>query len=170
MQNESKKDNALTVSQLTELIKTMLESSFQNIILKGEISNYKPSSSGHLYFSLKDSDSQISAVMFRGAASALNFIPKEPNHMNSKQLAEYIGLNSRDVRLIIQKLRDDGYPICATPAQGYWMARTSCDMNDTMIKLKSHIENSIDTYNSLVKSQNELKRKEGNNEYTELLV
>ena len=77
MQNESKKDNALTVSQLTELIKTMLESSFQNIILKGEISNYKPSSSGHLYFSLKDSDSQISAVMFRGAASALNFIPKD---------------------------------------------------------------------------------------------
>ena len=77
MQNESKKDNALTVSQLTELIKTMLEGSFQNIILKGEISNYKPSSSGHLYFSLKDSDSQISAVMFRGAASALNFIPKD---------------------------------------------------------------------------------------------
>lgn len=77
IQNESKKDNALTVSQLTELIKTMLEGSFQNIILKGEISNYKPSSSGHLYFSLKDSDSQISAVMFRGAASALNFIPKD---------------------------------------------------------------------------------------------
>ena len=50
------------------------------------------------------------------------------------------------------------------------MARTSWDMNDTMIKLKSHIENSIDTYNSLAKCQNELKRKEGNNEYTELLV
>lgn len=77
MQNESKKNNALTVSQLTELIKTMLEGSFQNLILKGEISNYKPSSSGHLYFSLKDSDSQISAVMFRGAASSLNFTPKD---------------------------------------------------------------------------------------------
>ena len=100
----------------------------------------------------------------------LNLIPKEPTHMNSKKLADYIGLNSRDVRLLIQKLRNDGYPICATPELGYWIARTSFDMNDTMIKLKSHIENSIDTYNSLVKSQNALKRKEGNNEYTELLV
>ena len=100
----------------------------------------------------------------------LNLIPTEPTHMNSKQLAEYTGLKSRDVRLLIQKLRDDGYPICATPEQGYWMARTSWDMDDTMIKLKSHIDNSIDTYNSLVKSQNALKRKEGNNEYSELLV
>ena len=100
----------------------------------------------------------------------LNFIPAEPTHVNSKQLAEYVGLKSRDVRLLIQKLRDDGYPICATPKDGYWTARTSFDMNDTMIQLKSHIQNSIDTYNSLVKCQNALKRKEGNNEYTELLV
>lgn len=100
----------------------------------------------------------------------LNIIPTEPAHMNSKQLAEHIGLNARDVRLLIQKLRDDGYPICATPENGYWMARTSRDMNDTIIKLKAHIKNSIDTYNSLVESQNALKRKEGNNEYTELLV
>ena len=100
----------------------------------------------------------------------LNLIPTEPTHVNSKQLAEYAGLKSRDVRLLIQKLRDDGYPICATPEKGYWIARTSWDMDDTMIKLKAHIKNSIDTYNSLVESQNELKRKEGNNEYTELLV
>ena len=50
------------------------------------------------------------------------------------------------------------------------MARTSWDMDDTMIKLKAHIKNSIDTYNSLAQCQNALKRKEGNNEYTELLV
>ena len=100
----------------------------------------------------------------------LNLIPTEPTNMNSKQLAEYIGLNSRDIRFLIQKLRDDGYPICGTPYNGYWMARTSFDMNDTLIKLKAHIKNSINTYNSLVESQNALKRKEGNNEYTELLV
>lgn len=100
----------------------------------------------------------------------LNFIPTEPTNTNSKQLSEYIGLNARDVRLLVQKLRDDGYPICATPDKGYWMARTSWDMDDTMSKLKAHIKNSIDTYNSLAESQNALKRKEGNNEYTELLV
>ena len=100
----------------------------------------------------------------------LGCITDEPTRLSSTKIADYLGLNARDVRLLVQKLRDDGYPICATPEQGYWMARTSWDMNDTMIKLKSHIKNSIDTYNSLVKSQNALKRKEGNNEYTELLV
>lgn len=100
----------------------------------------------------------------------LNYIPSEPANIGSKQLAYYIGLNSRDVRLLIQKLRDDGIPICGTPKDGYWIAQVSWDMNDTMNKLKSHIQNSIDTYNSLVESQNALKRKEGNNEYTELLV
>ncbi|MBQ0039030.1 MAG: exodeoxyribonuclease VII large subunit [Treponema sp.] len=70
-------DNSLSVTQLTNLIKTMLENSFQNILLKGEISNFKPSSSGHLYFSLKDAEAQISAVMFRGSAMGLNFQPKD---------------------------------------------------------------------------------------------
>ncbi|WP_407396575.1 exodeoxyribonuclease VII large subunit [Treponema sp.] len=72
-----RKDNTLTVAQLTNLIKTMLENSFQNILLKGEISNFKPSSAGHLYFSLKDAEAQISAVMFRGSALGLNFQPKD---------------------------------------------------------------------------------------------
>lgn len=100
----------------------------------------------------------------------LGCITDEPTRLSSTKLAAYLGLNARDVRLLVQKLRDDGYPICATPEQGYWMARTSWDMNDTMIKLKSHIDNSIVTYNALVQCQNVLKRKEGNNEYTELLV
>ena len=100
----------------------------------------------------------------------LGCITDEPTRLSSTKIADYLGLNARDVRLLVQKLRDDGYPICATPEQGYWIARTSCDMDDTMIMLRAHIKNSIDTYNSLVKSQNALKRKEGNNEYTELLV
>ena len=100
----------------------------------------------------------------------LGCIADEPTRLSSTKIADYLGLHARDVRLLVQKLRDDGYPICATPEKGYWIARTSCDMDDTMIKLKAHIKNSIDTYNSLAKCQNELKRKEGNNEYTELLV
>ncbi|WP_443735830.1 exodeoxyribonuclease VII large subunit [Treponema sp.] len=70
-------NDALSVSQLTGLIKTMLEGSFSNISLKGEISNFRPNASGHLYFSLKDSDAQISAVMFRGRAASLDFTPKD---------------------------------------------------------------------------------------------
>lgn len=70
-------EKALTVSQLTGLIKTMLEGSFSSVILKGEISNFRPNPSGHLYFTLKDADSQISAVMFKGKAMGLDFVPKD---------------------------------------------------------------------------------------------
>ncbi len=69
--------NVLTVSQLTGLIRTMLENSFSGIQLKGEISNFRPNSTGHLYFALKDNDSKISAVMFRGKAASLDFQPKD---------------------------------------------------------------------------------------------
>ena len=66
-----------TVTQITELIKTLLESSFTTVAVKGELSGVKPSPSGHLYFSLKDETSQISSVMFRGTASSLTFTPRD---------------------------------------------------------------------------------------------
>ena len=90
----------------------------------------------------------------------LNFIPTEPNNTNSKQLAEYIGSNARDVRLIIQKLRDDGYPICGTPYNGYWMARTSWDMNETMKKLQNHIDSCQMTLDALMECQRKLRESE----------
>ena len=62
----------------------------------------------------------------------LGCITDEPTRLSSTKIADYLGLNARDVRLLIQKLRNDGYPICATPEQGYWIARTSLDMDDTM--------------------------------------
>ncbi|MDR1802023.1 MAG: exodeoxyribonuclease VII large subunit, partial [Treponema sp.] len=43
----------LTVSELTELIRESLEGGFPSIVVEGELSNYRPSSSGHLYFTLK---------------------------------------------------------------------------------------------------------------------
>lgn len=55
----------------------MLEGAFVNINLEGEISGYRPNSSGHLYFTLKDENAQISAVMFRGKAMSLAFVPKD---------------------------------------------------------------------------------------------
>ena len=70
-------DTVFSVTSLTSLIKEMLESSLANITLEGEISGYRPNSSGHLYFTLKDENSQISAVMFRGKAAFLKFAPKD---------------------------------------------------------------------------------------------
>lgn len=67
----------LSVGQLTNAIKECLESRFPAIGVQGEISNFKRQSSGHLYFSLKDQEAQISAVMFRGNAASLAFSPKD---------------------------------------------------------------------------------------------
>lgn len=66
-----------SVSQITDLIKEILETSFRNIIIEGEISNWRPSAAGHIYFTLKDNNAQIKAVIFRGAAMKLNFRPKD---------------------------------------------------------------------------------------------
>ncbi|MBI5554825.1 MAG: exodeoxyribonuclease VII large subunit [Elusimicrobia bacterium] len=61
------------VSELNNLLKERLEAEFPDIWLAGEISNYRPNASGHLYFTLKDESGQIGAVMFRFAAAVLKF-------------------------------------------------------------------------------------------------
>lgn len=58
----------LSVSELTSAIKKVLEKPFSALCVRGEISNLKEQASGHIYFTLKDKESQISAVFFRGDA------------------------------------------------------------------------------------------------------
>lgn len=57
--------NTISVSQLTQKIKSVLEEDFSRIEVVGEISNFTAASSGHKYFTLKDSNAQISAVIWR---------------------------------------------------------------------------------------------------------
>lgn len=66
-----------TVSELTDLIKEELETRFDWIELRGEVSNFKRHSSGHLYFTLKDAASQINAIIWRTTASQLDFQPED---------------------------------------------------------------------------------------------
>jgi exodeoxyribonuclease VII large subunit len=61
----------LSVSQLTQQIKTELETLFPRIRVRGEISNFKRHTSGHLYLTLKDEGAQIPAVIWKNTASAL---------------------------------------------------------------------------------------------------
>ena len=70
-------NSKLTVSELTELIRCRLEEDFASITVEGELSNYRPASSGHLYFSLKDSGAKIDAVMFKNRLRYLTFEPKD---------------------------------------------------------------------------------------------
>lgn len=68
----------ITVSQLTNYIKALLDNTapLQSLCLRGEISNYKMHHSGHHYFTLKDENAVINAVMFAGNASKLRFRPE----------------------------------------------------------------------------------------------
>ena len=66
-----------SVSDLNANIKSLLEESFPFVWIFGEISNFRIPASGHFYFSLKDSASQISAVMFRGQQRKLKFQPED---------------------------------------------------------------------------------------------
>lgn len=81
--NESEKGTpktdavVLSVEQLNRQIRQLIEGELPLVWVQGELSNFKAHSSGHFYFSLKDSKSQIRAVMFRGHNSRLRFKPHD---------------------------------------------------------------------------------------------
>jgi exodeoxyribonuclease VII large subunit len=65
----------LTVSRLTALLRGVLEENFEQVWVQGEVSNLSIPSSGHIYFTLKDSGAQIRCIMFKGSAKNLKFRP-----------------------------------------------------------------------------------------------
>lgn len=69
----------LTVSVINRYLKDVFDKNehLRTVFLKGEISNFKGHTTGHLYFSLKDESSRISAIMFSSYAKRLNFIPQD---------------------------------------------------------------------------------------------
>ncbi|MBV6511890.1 MAG: Exodeoxyribonuclease 7 large subunit [Ignavibacteriaceae bacterium] len=68
-------DRKLTVSELTYSIKRFLEEGFQDVLLEGEISNFKDHVSGHWYFTLKDSSAQINGTMWKSLNAGVFFRP-----------------------------------------------------------------------------------------------
>ena len=72
-------DKYLTVSALTNYLKYKFDTdeNLKCVFLKGEISNFKSHTTGHLYFSIKDENSKINAIMFSTNAKKINFVPSE---------------------------------------------------------------------------------------------
>lgn len=70
--------NILTVTQINEFVKMLFDGNpmFKSVLVKGEISNFVNHSSGHLYFTLKDENSQLRVVMYRSSAESLTFVPE----------------------------------------------------------------------------------------------
>jgi exodeoxyribonuclease VII large subunit len=67
----------VSVSELLRSVRDMLERRFPAAWISGEISNFRPASSGHWYFTLKDEAAQVDCVMFRGRAATLDWEPAE---------------------------------------------------------------------------------------------
>lgn len=63
------------VADLISAVRTMVERAYTDIWVEGEVSNFRPAESGHLYFTLKDGDAQLRVVMFRSQARLLRFRP-----------------------------------------------------------------------------------------------
>jgi len=70
-----------SISQLNQDIRLILEGNFSSIWVEGEVSNFRMPRSGHFYFTLKDSLSQVRAVMFKRQNHALNFMPADGDHV-----------------------------------------------------------------------------------------
>lgn len=92
------KDNAITVTQLSALIQNTLsrEPILKSLWVRGEITNYKRHSSGHLYFSVKDKETVVRAVMFRGHADKLGFRPEDGQDCFFRG---YVALYNRETQL-----------------------------------------------------------------------
>ncbi len=69
----------ITVTKLNQYIKSKIDTDeyLNNVLVKGEISNFKHHYTGHLYFTLKDENSLIKCIMFKSYTSHLNFVPKD---------------------------------------------------------------------------------------------
>ena len=72
-------DKYISISQLTRYIKYKIDNDIhlQEVFLKGEISNFKAHTRGHFYFTLKDEESRINAVMFSSNANKVKFMPQD---------------------------------------------------------------------------------------------
>ncbi len=70
-----------TVSELNATVRNVLEGSFADLWIEGEISNFASPGSGHWYFSLKDANAQVRCAMFRTSQRKVNFTPKNGTHV-----------------------------------------------------------------------------------------
>jgi exodeoxyribonuclease VII large subunit len=79
-----------TVGDLVRQVRGLVERSYGQVAVEGDISNWRPAASGHCYFTLKDRDAQLSIVMFRRQTSLLRFAPKDGDAVRLRgQLSVY---------------------------------------------------------------------------------
>lgn len=97
----------LSVGQLNESISRLINTAFDSLWVRGEISNFKSYPSGHWYFKLKDENSQINAVMFKGKNFSVDFQPRDGDQVEIfAQLGFYA--TRGDMQLTVAQMRKAG--------------------------------------------------------------
>jgi len=98
---------ALTVTQLNRQVRSLLESHFDFLWVEGEVSNFVAPSSGHWYFSLKDSGAQVRCAMFRNRNQRMKFTPENGDHIRLRcRVSLYEGRG--EFQLIVEHLEHAG--------------------------------------------------------------
>ncbi|MEI6602183.1 MAG: exodeoxyribonuclease VII large subunit [Clostridia bacterium] len=107
--DSSTNQNVVTVSRLVNYIKKYLESNnlLQGVSVKGEISNYRLSQNGHVYFTLKDADASIDCTMWKSMRARLKFAP-ETGLMVVVSANVTVYVASGKMHLIIESMQPDG--------------------------------------------------------------
>jgi len=103
--NENQK--ILSVSELNQLARQVLERSFPLFWVSGEISNLTKASSGHWYFSLKDAQAQVRCVMFRGRNQFVDWVPQEGDKVEARAVVTLYEARG-DFQLNIEQLQRAG--------------------------------------------------------------
>ena len=106
-ENPTKNEPVITVSALNQAVARLLEQNFPLTWISGEISNFTRAASGHWYFTLKDADAQVRAVMFRGRAQYASFTPREGDKVEVRAL---VGLYTPrgDYQINVETIRRAG--------------------------------------------------------------
>lgn len=98
---------AMSVSELSSALKRTVEDRFGHVRVRGEISGYKRAASGHIYFSLKDENARLDAVMWKGGAARLPFAPEDGLEVVATgKLSTYAGRSS--YQIVVESLEVAG--------------------------------------------------------------
>lgn len=97
----------LSIGELNQVLSDLITESFDTVWVRGEISNFKSYPSGHWYFKLKDDQSQINGVMFRGRNSGVDFAPKDGDQVEVAAQINFYAPRG-EINLNVQVMRRAG--------------------------------------------------------------
>ena len=104
---DSPASDVLTPTQLNTLARGLLEDTFPNVVVEGELGNLSRPASGHLYFTLKDSRAQVRCALFRSRSQGLRFVPREGLLVRARGRVTLYEARG-DYQLILESLEEAG--------------------------------------------------------------